>query len=434
MRELTARFRPFFLYAGVFSLAINLLLLAPTLYMLQVFDRVLASRSEETLVVLTVAVAIALFAMSLLEALRSRLLAAVGAALDRKLGPPVLEGLLAHAARAGGADYVHGLRDVGVLRNVLTGQGVLAMYDIPWLPLFLLIIFLFHPLLGVVAVAGALIMGLLAIMNERMTREPLQRAQAEARRAGRLIDANLRNAEVTAALGMLPAVTRQWMAMNDVALRSQMQATNLGGGFTAATKFMRQFIQIAMLATGAWLVVDQHVTSGIMIAGTILLSRALAPVESLIAAWRGLVEARAAWARLSKLLANDSLAITTKLPEAKGALKAERAVLGIKGLERPILRGVSFELAAGETLGIIGPSASGKSTLARLIVGVWRTASGVVRLDGADVAAWPRADLGPQLGYVPQDVELFGGTVAHNIARMGEPDAAKVMQAAHAAL
>jgi len=434
MRELTARFRPFFLYAGVFSLAINLLLLAPTLYMLQVFDRVLASRSEETLVVLTVAVAIALFAMSLLEALRSRLLAAAGAALDRKLGPPVLEGLLAQAAKAGGAEYVHGLRDVGTLRSVLTGQGVLSLYDVPWLPLFLLVIFLFHPLLGVVAVAGALVMGLLAIMNERMTREPLERAQAQARRAGRLIDANLRNAEVTAALGMLPAVTRHWMAMNDTALRSQMRATNLGGTFTAATKFTRQLIQIAMLGMGAWLVIDQHVTSGIMIAGTILLSRALAPVESLIASWRGLVEARSAWARLSKLLESGSSAITTTLPEPKGALKVERAVFGVKGVERPILRGVSFELPAGETLGIIGPSASGKSTLARLVVGVWKPASGAVRLDGADVSAWPRAELGPYVGYVPQDVELFGGTVAQNIARMDEPDAAKVVQAAQNAL
>ncbi|MEA3193573.1 MAG: ATP-binding cassette, subfamily type secretion system permease/ATPase [Betaproteobacteria bacterium] len=433
MRELTARFRPFFLFAGVFSLAINLLLLAPTLYMLQVFDRVLASRSEETLVVLSIATAVALLAMSLLEALRSRLLAAAGAALDRKLGPPVLEGLLAQAAKAGGGEYVHGLRDVATLRTVLTGQGVLSLYDVPWLPLFLIIIFLFHPLLGVVAVAGALVMGLLAIMNERMTREPLERAQAQARRAGRLIDANLRNAEVTAALGMLPAVTRHWMAMNDTALRSQMQATNLGGSFTAATKFMRQFIQIAMLAMGAWLVVDQHVTSGIMIAGTILLSRALAPVESLIASWRGLVEARSAWARLSKLLENDSSALTTKLPEPKGALKVERAVFGIKGVERPILRGVSFDIAPGEMLGVIGPSASGKSTLARLVVGVWKPSSGVVRLDGADVAAWPRGDLGPYVGYVPQDVELFGGTVAQNIARMGEPDAAKVVQAAQSA-
>jgi PrtD family type I secretion system ABC transporter len=433
MRELTARLRPFFVYAGVFSLAINLLLLAPTLYMLQVFDRVLTSRSQETLVVLSLATAVALLGMALLEALRSRLLAVAGAALDRRLGPQVLEGLLAQAARAGGSEYVHGLRDVGTLRSVLTGQGVLALYDVPWLPLFLFVIFLFHPLLGIVAVAGALVMALLAIMNERLTREPLERAQVEQRRAGRVIDANLRNAEVTAALGMLPAVTRHWMALNDTALRSQTQAANLGGSFTAATKFMRQFIQIAMLAMGAWLVIDQHLTSGLMIAATILLGRALAPVESLIASWRGLVEARSALSRLGRLLAEESPAATTQLPAPRGALKVERAVFGVKGVERPVLRGVSFEIAAGETLGIIGPSASGKSTLARLLVGVWRPASGVVRLDGADVAAWPRADLGPYVGYVPQDVELFGGTVAQNIARMGEPDAAKVVQAAQGA-
>src|SRR5262245_15907701 len=431
VHEVTARLRPFFFYAGLFSLAINLLLLAPTLYMLQVFDRVLASRSEEPLVLLSVGTAVALVAMSLLDALRARLLSAAGAALDRRLGPQVLEGLLAQAARAGGSDYVHGLRDVNSVRTVLTGPGVMALYDTPWLPIFLLIIFLFHPLLGAVAVVGALTMAALAILNERATREPLERAQAEARRAGRLIDANLRNSEVINALGMLPGVTRRWMRLNDAALRAQMRATGLGSSFTAATKLARQMIQVAMLGFGAWLVVDQHVTSGIMIAGTILLSRALAPVESLIASWRGLVEARSAWARLRNLLKEaDSSEKGTPLPAPKGALKVERVVFGVKGVERPILRNVSLELAAGESLGIIGPSASGKSTLARLIVGVWRPASGAVRLDGADVSAWPRADLGPHVGYLPQDVELFGGTVAENIARLGEADPVRVVQAA----
>ena len=423
----------FFAFAALFSVAINLLLLAPTLYMLQVFDRVLASRSEETLVVLTVAAAVALVAMSLLDMLRSRLLVAAGASLDRRLGPRVLEGLLANAARAGGSEYVHGLRDVAVVRSVLAGQGVLALYDTPWLLIFLGIIFLFHPLLGAVAVAGALVMALLAILNERATREPLEQAQAEARRAGRLIDANLRNAEVTSALGMLGGVTRRWMALNDAALGAQMRATNLGSSFTAATRFTRQLLQVAMLGIGAWLVVEQHVTSGIMIAGTILLGRALAPVESLIGAWRGLVEARGAWARLRKLLAEGAPGKATELPVPKGTLKIERVAFGIKGVERPILRGLTLELAAGESLGIVGPSASGKSTLARLIVGVWRPTSGTVRLDGADVAAWPRESLGPHVGYLPQDVELFGGSVAENIARLGEPDAERVIQAAQRA-
>src|SRR5258706_3616782 len=402
--------------------------------MLQVLDRVLESRSEETLVLLTVAAAIALTVMSLMDALRSRLLVAAGAALDRRLGPRVLEGLLDETARAGGGSPAHGLRDVNVLRGVLSGPGVIALFDTPWLPIFLFVIFLFHPLLGVVALAGSLLMAGLAILNERMTREPLERTQAEGRRAARLIDANLRNAEVTTALGMLSGVTRRWMGRNDAARRAHMSASNLGGAFTAATKCARQVIQIAMLAAGAWLVVNQHVSSGIMIAATILLGRALAPVESLIAAWRGLVEARGAWKRLAKLL-GDAKAATpaTSLPAPQGALKVERVVFGIKGVERPILRGVSFDLTPGESLGVIGPSASGKSTLAPLAVGVWRPASGAVRLDGAEVSAWPRADLGPYIGYLPQDVELFGGTVAENIARLGEPDSARVVQAAQRA-
>src|SRR4051812_25526252 len=305
VRELISRFRALFVCAGLFSLVINLLLLAPPLYMLQVFDRVLASRSEETLAALSVAAVAAILVMASLDMLRARLLAASGAALDRRLGPRVLDGLLAQTARLSGAAYLNGLRDVAALRGFLGGTGLIAVFDAPWLPLFLLLIFLFHPLLGGVALAGAVLMGLLAWLNERLTRKPLERAQAEARRAGRFIDANVRNAEVVAALGMLPAVTRRWMRLNDAALREQLRASGLGGTLTGLTKFTRQLIQLAMLATGAWLVVDQHVTSGIMIAATIILGRALAPVETLVAGWRSLVEARAAWRRLDELLAGN---------------------------------------------------------------------------------------------------------------------------------
>jgi ATP-binding cassette, subfamily C, type I secretion system permease/ATPase len=435
MRELTARLRPLFVYAGLFSLAINLLLLAPTLYMLQVFDRVLASRSEETLLVLSLAAAVALVVMSVLDVLRARLLVVVGAALERSLGPTVLEGLLAQAARrTSEADYRHGMRDLNVLRTVLAGPGVVSLFDTPWLPLFLVLIFIFHPLLGAVAAAGAFLMGLLAFLNERCSRKPLERAQAGARRAARFSDAKLQNAEVIGALGMLPAVARRWSRMNDEALRQQIASSQIGGAFAGSTKFARQFIYIGMLGTGAWLVVDQHLTSGVMMAGTILLSRALAPVEALVASWRGLVEAAGAWRRLDQLLEkNRADKPATELPAPKGALVAERVVYGVKGLERPILRGVSFNLAAGEALGLIGPSASGKSTLARLLVGIWHPTSGVVRLDGGDIAGWDRAALGPHIGYLPQDVELFGASVAENIARLGEPDPAEVVRAAQRA-
>jgi PrtD family type I secretion system ABC transporter len=432
VRDLVFRFRPYFLYAGLFSLAINLLLLVPPLYMLQVFDRVLASRSGETLFVLTVAAVLALVVMALLEVVRARLLALAGAAVDRSLGPRVLDGLLAQTARLSGGAYLNGLRDVNTMRTFLGGAGLTALFDAPWLPIFLLVIFLFHPVLGLVALIGALAMVTLAVLNERLTRKPLERSQAEARRAGRFIDMNVRNAEVVNALGMLPAVTKRWSQLNDAALVEQMRASGIGGALTGWTKFARQAIQLAMLAAGAYLVVNQDATAGVMIAGTVLLGRALAPVEALVAGWRNLVEAKNAWRRLHELLAaNPPAEPATELPAPEGRVEVEAVAFRLG--EKVILRGICFKLAAGESLGLIGPSASGKSSLARVLVGVWKPASGVVRLDGADVAAWPRERLGPHLGYLPQDVELFAGTVAENIARLGSPDSTEVVLAAQRA-
>ena len=236
MRNLILRFRPFFVYAGLFSLAINVLLLVAPLYMLQVFDRVISSRSEETLLALTVATIAALGAMALLDVVRSRLLAAAGMALDRRLGPRVLEGVL---GRVSAADFTPGLRDVNALRAFLGGNGVMALFDAPWLPIFLLIIFLFHPLLGAIALGGALLMCLLAYLNERLARPPLERAQAEGRRAARYIDAAVRNTEVIGALGMLPALTRRWERLNDAVLSEQMLAARVGGRFSGSSKFVR---------------------------------------------------------------------------------------------------------------------------------------------------------------------------------------------------
>ncbi len=431
MRDLTARLRSLLLYAGLFSLAINLLLLAPPLYMLQVFDRVLSSRSEETLVVLTVAAVVALGFMALLDVLRARLLVAAGVVLDRRLGPEVLDGLIARSAKLAGAAYLNGLRDVSTLRGFLSGAGLLAVLDAPWLPLFVALIFLFHPVLGAVALVGAILMVALAVVNERVTRKAVDEAQGRSRRAGRFIDVNVRNAEVVAALGMLSSVTRRWERLNDAALQEQSKVGCALSTFSGLTKFVRQFVQLAMLAVGAFLVVSQDLTAGLMIAATIILGRALAPVETLVAGWRSLAEARGAWRRLRDLLtANTAGEAHTNLPAPEGRLEVEQVSFKLKDLERPIVRGVSFALRPGEALGLIGPSASGKSTLVRLALGVWKPSSGTVRLDGADVAAWPRERLGPHLGYLPQDVELFGGTVAENIARLGEPDAAEVIRAA----
>jgi PrtD family type I secretion system ABC transporter len=434
VQALVAGLRRYFAYAAFFSFAINALLLVPAIYMLQVFDRVLSSRSEEALVMLSVVALGALALMAGLDVVRARLLAACGVVLDRRLGPEVLAGLLAQTARLSGAEHLNGLRDVATLRNFLVGAGVIALFDAPWLPLFLLLITLFHPLLGAVALVGAVAMLVLAVLNERMTRAPLEQALAAGRRSGRFIDAAAGSAETVSALGMQQAVTRRFQALNEAALGEQAAASGLGATFAGLTKFTRQFIQMAMLGMGAWLVIEQHLSAGVMIACTIILGRALAPVEALVAGWRNLVEVRAAWRRLQQLFAaNSPAAAATPLPAPSGALEVERVIYAFPGAERPALRGVSFALAAGESLGVIGPTAAGKSTLARLAVGIWKPISGAVRLDGADVAAWSRDDLGPHIGYVPQAVGLFAGSVAENIARLGAPEGEAVIRAAQRA-
>jgi PrtD family type I secretion system ABC transporter len=325
------------------------------------------------------------------------------------------------------------LRDVATLRAFFNGQGLLALFDAPWLPLFLALVFLFHPVLGALALAGSVVMLLLAVANERLTRRPLEGAQTAARQAARFIDGSLRNAEVVSALGMAPAVTRRWARLNDGALLAQLRAGNAGGTLGGATKLVRQLVQVAMLAAGAWLVIRQDVTPGVMVAATIILGRALAPIETLVAGWRSLVEARGAWRSLKGLLEEKSLQSPTALPAPTGAVEAEKVTFVFSGAERPALRGLSFAVQPGESLGIIGPSASGKSTLLRLALGVWKPAAGAMRIDGADAATWPRERLGAHVGYVPQDVELFAGTVADNIARLAEPDPAAVVRAAQRA-
>jgi PrtD family type I secretion system ABC transporter len=434
MREFAGRFRQFFSYAAAFSLLINLLMLVPALFMLQVFDRVVTSRSQETLAMLGVLAVGALLFMAFFDVLRARLLARAGVGLERLLGPQVLADLIARSASPGRRDSLHGLRDVAALRGFLTGPGVVALFDAPWAPVYVAIIWLFHPLLGAIALAGALAMLALAYLNERLSRRPLEAMQVAARRANRFADQSAANAEVAAALGMVDSLARGWERLSAKGLALQLEANAAGSLFAAATRFMRQLLQVVMLAAGAWLVIEQLATPGVMIAGTILLGRALAPVESAVAGWKSLVDARAAYGRLDGALkvAPDAGA-ATELPAPKGALAVENVVFGFEGRDRPTIRQASFDLAPGEALAIVGPSAAGKSTLARLLVGLWRPASGTVRLDGADIAAWPRARLGRYVGYLPQDVELFAGTVSENIARMGEIDSSAVVAAAQRA-
>jgi len=434
LQGLASRFRPFFLSAAGFSLIVNVLMLAPALFMLQVFDRVLSSHSEETLVMLLLLVVGALIFMAYLDMIRSRLLTAAAVTLEKRLGPEVLGEMIRRSAAPGRSEAAHGLRDVNTLRAFLTGPGIIAVFDAPWVPIFVLIIFLFHPLLGLLALAGAIILFALAIANERFSRRPLEAMQLDSRLAGRFAEQSIVNAEVARALGMEGGLARGWAEMSRNSLEKQLQASRSGSALTSTTRFMRQSLQILMLATGAFLVIDQQATPGVMIAATLLLSRALAPVESAIAAWKGMVDARSAYARVSKLLEPDGRAeAVTELPPPTGAVSVERVVFGFRGQDRPVIKQISFELTAGQALAIVGPSAAGKSTLARLIVGIWKPMVGVVRLDGADISSWPRDRLGPYVGYLPQDVELFAGSVSQNIARMGEVDSAAVIEAARQA-
>ncbi|MGQ0657525.1 MAG: type I secretion system permease/ATPase [Chromatiales bacterium] len=435
MSEFLRSCRRSFLHVGLFSFCSNALLLALPLYVLQVFDRVLTSRSEETLVMLTIITVGLLTAMMVLEILRSRLLLAAGLSLDHRLGPAVLTGMLDRAAQPpGAAGYASGLRDLNAVRAFLTGSGVLAFFDVPWVPVFTVVIFLLHPLLGIVAVGGIVILLLLAWLNEAATRGPIEEMNRGAQRAFRFVDAGLRNAEAAHALGMLNRITDRWAGLHRAVATAQAVAGRRAGTLLACTRYARLLVQVVMLAAGAYVVIRQQATAGVMIAGTLILARALAPVELTVGAWRGFVEARQAWRRLSELLRQpDAATPQVQLPAPEGRVSVEKILFVVRQPDRAILKGVSFELGPGESLGLVGPNAAGKSTLARVLTGVWKPLSGSVRVDGADISEWERERLGQFIGYLPQDVELFAGTVGENIARLAEVDSEAIVAAARRA-
>ena len=432
---LSPALRPFVLLAGIASLVLNLALLVPALYMLQVFDRVFSSRSMETLAMLTLIAVASLVLMYLMDTARAAALYWSGKILDGRLGPLAIHRLLEEAARPQARKNVHAARDVSLLRSFVTGTGIYSLFDAPWLPIYLLVIYAMHPLLGVCAALGALGYFLLAWLNERLTRESTEKVLLNSRAASRYMDAAVRNAEVVAGMGMEKRVVGRWQALSGRVQDDAARLAAVGSRMGALVRALRSGMQVLMLALGAWLVVSQHVSPGIMVAATILLSKALQPVELLITGWKSFVEARGAWARLSEpgeapaSRGEDAVA----LPRPRGQLDIERLVYGITPGKPPFIKGIAFGLRPGEMLGVIGPSASGKTTLARLLLGIWQPQSGSVRLDGADISQWPREQLGPHIGYLPQDVELFSGTVAENIARMGEVDSEQVVRAAQQA-
>lgn len=421
--------------AGFFSLFINLLLLVPVIYMLQVYDRVLASSSESTLLMLTLIAVFLFLVMGLLEWVRSQILVATGTRLDHMLGGRVFDSVFTQTIASGGRiASAQPLADLLQLRQFLTGPGLFAFFDAPWLPIYIGVMFLFHPAFGVVAIISAVVLLALAVWNELATRDDLKEANRHSMESSNHTQRNLRNAEAIEAMGMLARMRARWQEKQDQLLAMQARASRKGGLITAASKTFRLTIQSLALGLGAYLAIRREITPGIVIAGSILLGRALAPLDLLINTWRGFLSARESYGRLDALLRTmPVIEPPMPLPAPRGVLSLEKLVITPPGAQVAVIKGVSLTVEPGTLLVVIGPSAAGKSTLARAMLGIYRPAAGTVRLDGAELDQWTREALGEHIGYLPQDVELLDGTIGENIARFGPLDAEKVVAAAQAA-
>lgn len=426
--------RPVLVTVFVFAFFTNLLLFAGPLYMLQVYDRVLSSRNEATLLGITGIAAFALAVYAVLEMLRSRLLVRGGMIFDRKVAGPVFEIVHRAALLKPRAGHETVLRDVDVLREFLTGGAILALCDLPWASLFLIACFILHPWFGWMALLGGGTLLGLTLLTDLTTRRPLDVASQAAREAGEQARATMRGGEVLRAMGMLGALRSRWHRRHDEAIRLQARASDRAGLITAATKFTRMFLQTMVLGVGAYLAIHGEISAGSMIAASIIMGRTLAPIEAVVGHWKSFTAARRSYARLADIVGRIGLEPQrVMLPRPRGLIETENLVVAAPGSPTAILHDVSVRLEPGSVVGIIGPSAAGKSTLVRAITGVWPITSGTVRIDGADLRHWDPQALGRHLGYLPQDVELFDGTVAQNIARFDTQDDAAIVAVAQRA-
>ena len=431
--------RTIFIGVGLFSGIINVLALTGSFYMLQVYDRVLTSRSIETLIGLTLLMALLYLANGVLDFIRMRIMARVGVRIDSDLREKVFAAIQILPLRVRqGSDGLQPVRDLDQIRNFLSGMGPTAFFDIPWVPIYLAVVFLLHPVLGLFALVGALMLICLTILTELRTSAPLKAASKSG--SERLVfgESTRRNAEVIRAMGLGPQMQARWAELNARYLGDQLQASDAAGGIGSLSKVLRMLLQSGILGLGAYLVVKGEVSAGAIIASSITMSRSLAPIETAIAHWRGFVSARQSYHRLVDVFhAVDQETIEViDLPAPRKMITVQGLTVAPPGVMRPVVSNVSFALEAGDGLGVIGPSASGKSSLARALVGVWQPVrmGGSVRLDGASLDQWTPEKLGPHIGYLPQAIELFDGDVAQNIARF-DPNATSenVIAAAQAA-
>lgn len=418
----------------LFSMVLNVLMLAPSLYMLQVYDRVLTSQNKFTLLALTLIILLAYLAIGFIEWIRSSMLVRLSAAMDLTESDRIHAAAFAQTPLARSTSPAQVMQDFSAVRQVVTGSVVLALLDLPWAPLYIALLFVFAWPLGVLAVVGMLLLTVIAIISERVTKEPLAESGKIASQAAFMLNKHHRHIEIISALGMIPVLGKRWQAQNKEALLLQIQASSKMSKLSALGRYIRLTLQSMTLGMGAFLVLEGKMLGGMMIAGSILLGRALAPVEQLIGSWKQLVNGLAAHQRLQLLLDDEKKTDQPfALPPPKGQISVEGVTVVLEAKSEPVLRNIKFSLVVGDTLAVVGPSASGKSTLARTLLGLIAPHTGDVRLDGADIRQWPREKLGQYVGYLPQDIELFEGTVAENIARFQEVDASLIIAAAQLA-
>ena len=435
--ELTAAlwaFRREFLAVGLFSMVANLMMLAPTIYMLQVFDRVLVSRSELTLLAVSLITLFLIGVMSFSEWMRSRILVRAGVRFDEQLSTRVFNSSFESYLTQSSASPSRAFGDLITLRQFITGQGIFAFFDAPWAPIYIAVTFFLHPLLGWLSLVFAVVQGFLAWFGHRRTVEPSEAAAQAGTDVQTYLQSKLRNTEVIESMGMLGNLRQRWRLWQDIYLAQNDKAQGVSGRVMAFSKFIRYSQQSLALGAGALLVIDGQLTAGGMIATNLLMSRALAPIDQLVTGWRNFVVTRVAFHRLEQLLREypeRDRNLTRVAPEGEVTLRD--VVATAAGRQAPILKGLNFSVPAGTVTAIIGPSGSGKSTLARVMVGIWPEVSGEVLLDGLPIDSWNRMELGPHLGYLPQDIELFEGTIGENIARFGNIDSGKVIEAARCA-
>ncbi|HBW85082.1 MAG TPA: type I secretion system permease/ATPase [Gammaproteobacteria bacterium] len=424
--------KQYFIYAGVFSAAVNILMLTPIIYMLTVYDRVVASGSLSTLAMLTILMVFLLMAVGGFEWVRSMILISASSRIENLLRKRVSDATFKRSLLSGGiVTNAQPLADLAALRQFLTGNGLFAFFDAPWFPIYIGVMFMFHPWFGVAGILSGIVMVGLAYANETSTNSLLKEANLESNKASNRFQGSLRNAEVVAAMGMSADITRRQDVLFDSVLNKQVAASKKAGMLSGLSKSFRLIVQSLLLGLGAYLTLNQQISPGMMIAGSLLLGRALAPIDMLVGTWKGFSLARAQYARLQELLENiPADSNTMSLPAPQGALKVEQVSVAPPSSQALVVRGVTFELAPGEALGMVGPSASGKSTLARALMGIWPSHTGKVRIDGADISAWNREELGPHLGYLPQDIELFDGTIADNISRFSDAEPGTIVAAA----